>query len=116
LDVSAWFNLVRPQPHEAFTVAIQIHAFSKDPALHQSEDWDAWLGDEHIAIGGRQGLIQADSQAEWTQVRARLQLPPGTRYANVHVRVKRTEPPPTEGPIEFAGAYVDDVVVKLVTP
>ncbi len=113
LDVSAWFNLVRPQANETFTVAVHVHAFSRDPAVHQSEDWDAWLGDEHIAMGGRQGRVADQSHPEWTQVRARLQLPPGTRYANVHVRVKRIEPVPKDGPVEFAGAYVDDVVVKL---
>ena len=116
LDVSSWFSLVRLQPNEVFAVEIHIHAFAKDPAVHQSKDWDTWLGDEHIAMGGRRSRLQGNPQTDWTRVCAQLQLPPGTQYVNVHVRVKRTEPAPTGGPVEFAGAYVDDVVVKLTVP
>lgn len=110
LEASAWFRVL-PRAEEQITAGVRIHAFASDPSLHHGAQWDLWLTEEQIAAGARQQKIHSD--ADWTPIRASLALPANTRFVTVHVRVTRKEPKPSAVPVEFAGAYVDEVQALL---
>ena len=110
LDTSAWFRVL-PREGEKLVAGIKIHAFATDPTSHHGAQWDLWLTQEHLAAGARQQEMAP--QGDWKRIRAHLALPPTTRFVTLHVRVTRKEPKPSAVPVEFAGAYVDEVRVSL---
>ena len=114
VNVSAWFRLVAPRAGEAFTVGIIISAFAAEPTQYHGRGWATWENTDRLGFIKTEREWMAADFASWGAASGELRLPRGTRYINVHVRVTRTEPAPTATPVEFGGAYADDVSVRLL--
>ncbi len=114
LNASAWFRLMAPQSGEAFAVGISISAFDSDPTRLHGRDWLTWEDTERLGFTQTQRPWLVGDSFSWGEATGELRLPRGTRFVNVHVRVSRKEPAPTATPVTFAGAYADDVSVRLL--
>ena len=114
LNASAWFRLMAPQSGESFAVGISIAAFDSDPTRLHGRDWATWEDTERLGFTQMQRPWSAGDYAAWGEATGELRLPRGTRFVNVHVRVSRKEPTPTATPVEFGGAYADDVSARLL--
>jgi hypothetical protein len=114
LNAAAWFRLMAPQSGEAFTVGISISAFDADPTRLHGLDWLTWEDTERLGFNKTQRPWLVGDRSSWREATGELRLPRGTRFVNVHVRVSRKEPAPTATPVTFAGAYADDVSVRLL--
>lgn len=114
VNAAAWFRLVAPQMGESFAVGISISAFDSDPTRLHGRDWSTWEDTERLGYTQTQRPWSAKDYAVWGEATGELRLPRGTRFVNVHVRVSRKEPAPTATPVSFAGAYADDVSVRLL--
>lgn len=112
----AWFNQAAPRSGEEFAGTIELFAFGYDPRVHRGQNWGAWLYDEHLGVSGHQQARTDADPATWERLATNLSLPAATRFLIVHLRMKRTKPDPTATPVEFAGAYVDDVRAELLLP
>lgn len=114
LSAAAWFQLIAPQSGEAFAVGISISAFDSDPTRLHGRDWSTWVDTERLGFTQTQRPWLVGDRSSWREATGELRLPRGTRFVNVHVRVSRKEPAPTATPVTFAGAYADDVRVRLL--